>query len=738
MAVTAEQLNIIMTARDREFRKAMDANARRVERFSRQSQAGLSKTGKSFDALGMAAKRLVPILAAVAGVGALKSVVSQLDEIGKKADQIGLTTDALQEMRSVAESAGVSQGALDSSLERFSKRLGEAVNGTGAAKTALEGMGLAATDLTAIPLDEAVELIADEMGKMESPTERAAAAAALFGREGVAMVNLLREGSKGMQEMRQQARDLGIVIDEDLVRGAEEAQTKLDLMGRVINAQLSSALVELAPLLVGAAESAANMARTIREVIGDVVEFADVIGISDLLGGVSDALGLTHTQMGNLTGAMVSGAKAVRSAVDASFQLENAVDEVVDSMAVEISQAEALDIALGSNQKVSIAVATQKLKEAETRHENARAAIAEAQAVVAGERAVLNANARVADNLNTLASIRERTERARAQGQSGEVARLEREAQIIEMAVSGNRDQIERLSEVDKRLTDHFDKTGVSVERLKTLIAEAKDGVVEFGDGVSTFLSTDNDGVAKKAVKPAKETIDDVKASATAAKKAMADLGREKERLAEQDQRTNEALAKSLTTAALNASSLEDALKKVIIQLVEISASSFISGALGGSATGGGVLGNLFAGLGASAFGGGGASIPGSAGASGVLNVVPGATGFAKGDVFNKPTSFAFGNGKMGVMGEAGPEAVMPLMRGPGGKLGVQASGGGGKSSQQSVHVTVDSGPEFDVKIQKSAEPVAARAVSQNNQIRNQTFRSRMMATQSEIEKDYR
>jgi phage-related minor tail protein len=31
----------------------------------------------------------------------------------------------------------------------------------------------------------------------------------------------------------------------------------------------------------------------------------------------------------------------------------------------------------------------------------------------------------------------------------------------------------------------------------------------------------------------------------------------------------------------------------------------------------------------------------------------------------------------MGLMGEAGPEAVMPLKRGKGGRLGVEATGGG-------------------------------------------------------------
>ena len=49
---------------------------------------------------------------------------------------------------------------------------------------------------------------------------------------------------------------------------------------------------------------------------------------------------------------------------------------------------------------------------------------------------------------------------------------------------------------------------------------------------------------------------------------------------------------------------------------------------------------------------------------------------FARGGVINKPTIFPFKNG-IGLMGEAGPEAIMPLRRGPGGRLGVESSGGG-------------------------------------------------------------
>jgi hypothetical protein len=79
-------------------------------------------------------------------------------------------------------------------------------------------------------------------------------------------------------------------------------------------------------------------------------------------------------------------------------------------------------------------------------------------------------------------------------------------------------------------------------------------------------------------------------------------------------------------------------------------------------------------------------SSPGTLDGSALGNVFgsSGIVPFATGDILNTPTRFMFGGGRrVGLGGEAGYEALMPLRRGPDGRLGVAAQGGGGGDSVQ-------------------------------------------------------
>ena len=65
----------------------------------------------------------------------------------------------------------------------------------------------------------------------------------------MALVNLLSDGSGALDQTGERARDLGIVLDEHLVRDAERARTELDTLAQVVSANLTRAALEAAPVL---------------------------------------------------------------------------------------------------------------------------------------------------------------------------------------------------------------------------------------------------------------------------------------------------------------------------------------------------------------------------------------------------------------------------------------------------------------------------------------------------------
>lgn len=116
-------------------------------------------------------------------------------------------------------------------------------------------------------------------------------------------------------------------------------------------------------------------------------------------------------------------------------------------------------------------------------------------------------------------------------------------------------------------------------------------------------------------------------------------------------------------------------LDKVISKIEDNLVDALFSAKDAGGASGGifGMLGSIFG------FGGGGgdpwAGLRTVASANGNVFSGRGISAYSS-SIVSKPTLFPFARG-VGLMGEAGPEAIMPLRRGPDGRLGVAASGGG-------------------------------------------------------------
>ncbi len=225
-------------------------------------------TGRAFSKVQNRIKRLSKAMfslqgamvgvAGVAGIGYfIKKNLEAADVIAKTADTIGITTRSLQEYRFMAERAGVSTQQVETGMSAFVKRIGELKVGTGALSTYLKknNEALAEQLKNARSTDEALNIFLNTLAGLTSQSDKAALSAAAFSRTaGIKMTNLVKGGTAAIAGMRKEFKDLGLEIDENLLRHAEETIDKFTNLEFVLKQRLMSTVLELAPEISKIAE----------------------------------------------------------------------------------------------------------------------------------------------------------------------------------------------------------------------------------------------------------------------------------------------------------------------------------------------------------------------------------------------------------------------------------------------------------------------------------------------------
>ena len=255
-----------------------ERSIKKIDRASDKASRGLGTLGDRASSL----RRGMRLLGGAAGGGIallINRSIAAADAVGKTADKLGVGTAALQELRYAAQLAGIEQTTLDMALQRFTRRAAEAAKGTGEAKQALQDMGIALKDQhgNIRRSEDLLNDVAEAFKNTRDPAERLRLAFKLFDSEGVAMVNMLVDGGAALEAVRQRARDLGIVLDEEMIRNAERAKDEMDTLGTVISANVTRALLGLAPALADASSWLADLAAD----AGDAYEKLKLIAEGD-------------------------------------------------------------------------------------------------------------------------------------------------------------------------------------------------------------------------------------------------------------------------------------------------------------------------------------------------------------------------------------------------------------------------------------------------------------------------
>lgn len=226
-----------------------------------------SKGDKFMNAVKTGFTALVAGLSVHAIHGMIEGVAELADEAGKTAQKLGITTEAVQELGYAAKLSDVSQEELNMSLFRFSRQLQDVDKAGSPVRDTLKALGVSAKDLKGESLDQNLEVIADAFAKMPDGPKKAALAMDLFGKSGTRLIPLLNSGKEGIVDLRNEAAELGIVVDTETAKKFEEfndQQTKLSETWRGIKTQVVTALL---PSLMHIVEAVQEWIDTNRELI---------------------------------------------------------------------------------------------------------------------------------------------------------------------------------------------------------------------------------------------------------------------------------------------------------------------------------------------------------------------------------------------------------------------------------------------------------------------------------------
>lgn len=227
-----------------------------------QSLKSVDEKGKSTaQKFGDVAKKGMAIGAAVvtgtvAAAGALVAMATKTaattDRVDKLSQKIGMSREGFQEWEFIASQSGMEIEKLQVGFKSMRTAMDSANEGTGKGAEAFEKLGVSMTDANGVAKDQ--ETVFEEavtaLQGMEDGAEKASLATDLFGKAGLEMQPLLNGAVGSVEEMKKQAHDLGLVLDDETIDAGVAFTDTMDQAQRALGSVVTKIGAEVMPIVV--------------------------------------------------------------------------------------------------------------------------------------------------------------------------------------------------------------------------------------------------------------------------------------------------------------------------------------------------------------------------------------------------------------------------------------------------------------------------------------------------------
>lgn len=232
-----------------EFNRSMDEASSRVQSTSREM-------GDQFQAVNTKLSSVAAFAAvAAAGTGLvitqLLSAVTSLAKLGDLGESLRLPVNLLHALSVAADQARVPATLLTSALEKFtevSKGSGDDIKDFNKALGNI-GENFVTAFKNAGTQSERLNIISDAFKSTSDEVKRAQLSLQVFGTDNERLIGIFDKGRAGIDDYVKSVFRLGLAIDENFVKQAQQAKSEMALLSRVLTDQFSVSVSGLIPVL---------------------------------------------------------------------------------------------------------------------------------------------------------------------------------------------------------------------------------------------------------------------------------------------------------------------------------------------------------------------------------------------------------------------------------------------------------------------------------------------------------
>ena len=216
-----------------------------------KSVGGAAKSAaKGVAGVGLAAAATATALAVIIG----KSY-EYIDTLDKTSKRTGIATDTLQAFQLAAIESGSSVEQAQKGLEKFSRSIGDALRGLKTQADIFRDLGVSLQDSDGKVKDFNLVLVevAEGIKNLGSEAEKTTVLANLFGKAGIQMSEVFRDGAEGLERFNERARELGIILPDRVIKNVAKFNDQfavVKMQMKAIGHNITGALVPAFSMVV--------------------------------------------------------------------------------------------------------------------------------------------------------------------------------------------------------------------------------------------------------------------------------------------------------------------------------------------------------------------------------------------------------------------------------------------------------------------------------------------------------